>query len=466
MTVAAYPGRRLGIRDAPRRPPPLWLALPAVALLAMLVLRDQIGLGADRYDDLFDLGIHSSLMLLGGVLCIVRAQLFRSERLAWLFLGLALLGSGLGDTLEFALWGEAAPPVPSVSDIFWLAYYPLAVIGMALLVGARFPRPEPGRWLEGVQAAMLVAALGLMAVFYPVLSHASGKPVEMVLEVTYPVLDIVLIGGVLAAFALSGFRPGRSWVVLGIGLLLFSLADAVWAVELLLGTYTTGVIDAGWPAAHLLIAYAAWMPFAASRRVGSHELRTAVMPGAVVLMSIVIQIGAVFGLLASGFAAARAFVIAAQILLLAKVLSNPHAARRSSRIDSLTGVGNRRALDADLDRRARGAEAPGVLLLCELRSLEDVIRQRGRDARDALLVGTAHALAEVDGVSVYRTEAGEFWLLAEREERSPAELTASAAAALARVPDGAAAWFGTAVVPDEAAVPAEARALAEQRLGS
>jgi GGDEF domain-containing protein len=466
MAVAAYAQRHLGVRDAPQRPPPLWLAVPAAGLVGLLVLRNPLGLGAPRYDRLFDLGIHCSLMLLGSALCIARSQHYRSERLAWLLLGLALLGSGLGDTLEFALWGESAPPVPSVSDIFWLSYYPFAVLGMALLVGSRFPRPEPGRWLEGVQAAMLVAAIGLMAVFYPVLARATGKPVEKVLALAYPILDIVLIGGVLAAFALSGFRPGRSWLVLGIGLAVFSLADAAWAIQLLLGTYNTGVIDAGWPAAHLLIAYAAWMPISRARRVGSHELRTALMPGAVVLMSIAIQVGAVFGLLASGFPAARALVIAAQVILLAKVLSNPRSARRSSRTDPLTGVLNRRALNADLELCARGSAPPAVLLLCELGGLEAVIRTRGRDARDSLLVDLAQALHRVEAAAVYRTEGGEFWLLAPRERQLPAALTTEAAMALAAVPEAPIPSFGAVVVPDEVADGATARVLAESRLSA
>jgi GGDEF domain-containing protein len=442
-----------------------WVTIPAVALLALLVLRNAIDLGASGYSDLFDLGIHCPLMLLGAGLCLARARLYAAERLAWLFLGLALVASTLGDTLEFALYGEQAPPVPSVSDIFWLAYYPLAVLGLALLVGARFPQPEPSRWLEGVQAAMLVAAVGLMSVFYPTLAHIGGNRGEVVIDLAYPVLDIVLIGGVLAALTLSGFRPGASWLVLGAGLALFSLADAAWAIQMVLGTYQTGIVDAGWPASHLLIGYAAWMAYAHPPRVGSDELRTAVMPGAVVLISIGIQLGAVFGLLASGIPVARGFVIGAQVLLLAKILANPRAARRSSRTDALTGVGNRRALASDLDGLFRRSGRVSVLMLCELRDLEAVARRDGRDARDALLITAAHALRQLEGATTYRTDGGDFWLLAPSPPGTPAELAAATTRALAGA-GAPAASLGAVVVPEEAADAAGARSLAERRLRS
>jgi hypothetical protein len=72
----------------------------------------------------------------------------------------------------------------------------------------------------------------------------------------------------------------------------------------------------------------------------------------------------------------------------------------------------------------------------------------------------------VDGAAVYRTEGGEFWLLAPRERQPPAAMTTEAAAALAALQEAPIPMFGSVLVPDEAADAAAARVLAERRLSA
>ncbi len=98
-----------------------------------------------------------------------------------------MTASTVGDALYAALYAEnPSPPVPSVAEGFWLSFVPLAGVGLALLARARFPRPDAARWVEGLQAALLVAALGLMGVFYPVLEETSGSDLEVLVNLAYP----------------------------------------------------------------------------------------------------------------------------------------------------------------------------------------------------------------------------------------------------------------------------------------
>ena len=68
-------------------------------------------------------------------------------------------------------------------------------------------------------------------------------------------------------FSLARWRPGRRWLVLGLGLLATAVADAVYLFQSAEGTYVEGTwLDVLWPAAMLLVACAAWVGHDRSER--------------------------------------------------------------------------------------------------------------------------------------------------------------------------------------------------------
>ena len=71
---------------------------------------------------------------------------------------------------------------------------------------------------------------------------------------------MLLLGATIGVIALAGWRPGRSWYLLSVGLSIWVIADAVYSVQRADGTYTPGVYDYLWPAGLLLMAFAAWQP--------------------------------------------------------------------------------------------------------------------------------------------------------------------------------------------------------------
>ncbi|MCW2975283.1 MAG: diguanylate cyclase and metal dependent phosphohydrolase, partial [Actinomycetia bacterium] len=277
----------------PQRLPDAGRWVPGLVAVGLLAFRHLLGLGGLELDPGF-FALYSLCEFAAAVLCVSRALRYESERVAWLLLGLGTFASFVGDSLEYALYGNGSYPSPGLLDAFWLANYPLAAAGLVALVAARFPKPEPARWLEALQAALLVAALGLLAVFQPVLDEKTRSLGRHIVLLSYPLLDILLLGAILAGFALSGFRPGRSWVVLGMGLALFVVVDSV-LVTTAVGPYTGDLLVAGWPAAHFLVAFSAWMPAERVRRVASDDWRTALLPVAAVVAMIGIQLAAIFG---------------------------------------------------------------------------------------------------------------------------------------------------------------------------
>lgn len=154
-------------------------------------------------------------------------------------------------------------PSPSLADVFFLCFAPPAIVG--LLVLAKRPVTRAGwvclvldSWLIGGSLLTLSWSLALAHTAH--LADAEGASVaRAALSLAYPLLDIVLVSMVLALH----FRRAninRSAVNTAIAALALTvLCDALFTSPLLRQTYHSGqLLDAGWFAGSLLLAYAPW----------------------------------------------------------------------------------------------------------------------------------------------------------------------------------------------------------------
>ena len=144
--------------------------------------------------------------------------------------------------------------------MFWLAWYPLIVAALVLLVRERVPGFELHRWIDGIAVMLLLATPWVALFLQPVAEHSSASGLAVVLDFAYPLGDAVLVGAVLGVFALMGWRPGRMWLALGVALTVAGVADAISSVQALAHSHDRGIYDAAWAGAALLVAYAAWQP--------------------------------------------------------------------------------------------------------------------------------------------------------------------------------------------------------------
>jgi len=180
----------------------------------------------------------------------------------WLMVALALASWAVGDTIwSIRFGGAAATPQTSISDVFWLAWYPLIAAALVLLVRDRIPGFDLGRWIDGVTVMVLVATPWVALFLQPVAEHSSASGLAIVLNFAYPLGDAVLVGAVLGLLVLMDWRPGRMWLALGVGLMTIGVADAISSVQALEHTHDRGIYDAAWAAAAVLVAYSAWQPY-------------------------------------------------------------------------------------------------------------------------------------------------------------------------------------------------------------
>lgn len=168
------------------------------------------------------------------------------------------LGNGVWGWYEVVL-GQPVPQ-PSLADVCFLLFAPLAIIG--LLVLARRPVSRAGWVCLGLDAWLIGGSL-LTLSWSLALAHATywqyASMLRAALSLAYPLLDIVLVSMVLALhFRRSS--ANRCAVNIAIGAFALTvLCDALFSSPLLREHYRSGqLLDAGWFAGSMLLAYAPW----------------------------------------------------------------------------------------------------------------------------------------------------------------------------------------------------------------
>jgi len=187
------------------------------------------------------------------VAALLAARRCRAEpraRRSWQLLALALAFYLLGDVVQTYYEVVArAKPYPSLGDVGYLAFYPVALAALLRLpVTRRSPRE---RVTLGLDCA-LVALSGAVPIWYvslgPTLAAGGQGEVAMTVSLAYPLGDMVLLVGVAALLfrgAPAGMRGALALV--GVGLVGFVVTDVVYGWVTLHGTYAGGdLVDAGW----------------------------------------------------------------------------------------------------------------------------------------------------------------------------------------------------------------------------
>jgi two-component system, cell cycle response regulator len=456
---------------------------PVRAMLALLlgwtVLREaEVGpLRAVMHGPAFGKLAYWIVIIGASLLTLVRARMLRGrEGLAWGLIGLGSLLWACGDVYwTLVLAKHDVIPVPSVSDAGYLALYPLVFAGLCLLLSVRVENAPRTLWVDGLTGALAAGALSAAVVLQTVLNTVGGNALGVATNLAYPFGDLIMLAVVVAAFALRGWRADRTWTVLGIGIVLFWIADSYYLVTVARETYVyPSIFDGGWTACLVLFSVAAWQP--AGRVVASEDrgaprftafpIAFATLGLGILVLAALDSLNAVAVLLA---AASLLAVFARLILSLRENAGMLVASRLEALTDALTGLGNRRALGRDLERIAAGRRDPAVLALFDLDGFKHYNDSYGHPAGDALLQRLGAKLAaHVDGIgSAYRMGGDEFCVLLGLDpSRHVDAQAAAAAAALSDHGDGfvITCSFGAIAVPIEVDEAEEALRIADQRM--
>jgi diguanylate cyclase (GGDEF)-like protein len=393
------------------------------------------------------------------------------ERAAWTVITIAMSSWAFGE-----IWYAIFTPesYPSIADAGFIGFYLFLYVGMVLLLRSRARTIGGMLWFDGATAALAAGAAGAAVIFALVADVTAGSTSVVVTNLAYPLGDVLLLSAVFGVFALTGWRPGLRWGLLGLGVLSTTLADSIYLFQSAAGTYVEGTwIDILWPAALLLIAASAWVNDRTRAGLSVEGRPLLAVPTACALVATGILVYDHFNrlnMLAVALASATLGLVIVRLAVTFRENGRLLAlTRREATTDSLTGLANRRQLVTDLERRLPGdSGSPTMLMLFDLDGFKGYNDSFGHPAGDALLARLGSKLATVvaDGGTAYRLGGDEFCLLATVAEGEAEPLIDRACEALSERGEGfdIGSSFGAVMLPDEATDASHALQLADERL--
>lgn len=447
------------------------LAFLLIGGTVLVALHYWLGVGSSL--DFIGNVVYDGVVLGAGLACMARASAFGRERRAWQLIGAAILVWGAAEVYwALAIEGNPDAPYPSPADVGYLLFYPLAYTGLALLVRARAQEINWRLWMDGLIAALGTAAVGAAFVFDFVAGKAEGTPLEIATTLAYPLGDIAMLAMVVGVVALTGWRPGRTWSMLLVGLAALVFADIAFTLQSTEGALPGGNwIDPIYLVGAVCLGASVWQPAAAAEITSPREQRREMVVPAVFA-------GVMVGLFAIQYFSATsslstilwAATMTAVVVRLGMSDRENRELLEQVRTDALTGLGNQGRIQVDLPIRVAQAseEKPVSLLLFDLNGFKHYNDTFGHPAGDELLVRFGAALRDAVGENgdAYRIGGDEFCvLLTCRRERFD-EVSRAAAQALTATGPGFAvsSSWGAVEVPTEESEPSAALQLADTRM--
>jgi two-component system, cell cycle response regulator len=430
----------------------------AAGLLALFVANVLTGFGPDR---LLDVWTSDAIGVAVVVACLLRAALRGEDRVVWatIALGIALWTSGAA-YWDHILSDDATPPLPSLADALFVAFYPCAYVAVVALVRRRGRHFGIGLWFDGVIAATACAAGGVELVLEPIArTSVYDSLLATATNFAYPIGDLTLLAMLVVPLALLGVRVPRDMLLLAAGLAAFAVADSIYLVQTAHGTYVIGgLLDAGWLAGMLLIGAGALCASTPPTRPARRGRGSAAVPGLAgvgALSVLTMQVFSDINLISLVLALATLLLVIVRMTASLRETQAVLAARaRDAVTDGLTQMPNRRALIDGLDLAAREAtdERQLLLVLFDLDGFKVYNDTFGHQAGDALLtrIGAALRGAVGDRGGAYRMGGDEFCAIVHAPEGASSErISAELAAAMGQHGEGfsVTASYGCALIP-------------------
>jgi diguanylate cyclase (GGDEF)-like protein/putative nucleotidyltransferase with HDIG domain len=447
-----------------------WIfAVVGIALVVAIWAHALLAFGDAGTADFFARWMHDAVFVVAGLACVADAVSTPRRRLAAGAMGAGLLLVTIGDVIYSMAPDLDAVPVPSLSDPFWLALYPCAYLALLALTRERVSHTLVATRLDGIVSGFAVASVLACFTMSTAIDSTAGAPfAEQLTNLAYPTADLVLLGAIVSAVALAGWRIDRVWVVLGGAIVAWEAADLIYMLgsDGQIGIVADALIATG---AMGMATAVVLRPRAVARPTAStgRGLFVPVAFGMVALGLLAVAVPLHVNGVAIGLAVATlALVLFRMLLALKENQALLGASRVEATTDSLTGLSNRRKLKADLALALQSGE-PYTLVLLDLNGFKSYNDSYGHGAGDALLAQLGDTLAEgVRGVGeAYRMGGDEFCVLA-RHPRDVAAFGALCAHALATRGNGFSitAAYGAVVVPEEAHDATTALVLADTRM--
>ncbi len=215
----------------------------------------------------------SSFELLVSLLVLVKAAVSPRDRGFCLALGIGMCLWALGDfAMTYESIHNANPPTPVLANYLWAGFFPLAYVGVMMLMRQEVRKFTAANYLDGVVVTLTCAAAFAAFAFGFIQKAVGDDAVTVAWNLIYPVGDILLLILTLGAAALVPAGRRKRWYLMAAASLVNAIGDVCALFDNGIGATHFGYFwnSIAWPASLFLFSLSVWV---ISRRPDESELK-------------------------------------------------------------------------------------------------------------------------------------------------------------------------------------------------
>jgi methyl-accepting chemotaxis protein len=211
--------------------------------------------------------------LFASVLVLVRAAVSPKDRGFCLALGTGMCLWALGDfAMTYEGLHNANPPTPVLANYLWVGFFPLAYVGVMMLMRQQVRKFTAANYLDGVVVTLTCAAAFAAFAFGFIQKAVGDDSVTVAWNLIYPVGDILLLILTLGAAALVPAGRRTRWYLMAAASLANAIGDVCALFDNGIGATHFGYFwnSIAWPASLFLFSVSVWV---ITRRPDESELK-------------------------------------------------------------------------------------------------------------------------------------------------------------------------------------------------
>jgi methyl-accepting chemotaxis protein len=215
----------------------------------------------------------SSFELFVSLLVLGKAAVSPRDRGFCLALGIGMCLWALGDfAMTYESIHNANPPTPVLANYLWAGFFPLAYVGVMMLMRQEVRKFTAANYLDGVVVTLTCAAAFAAFAFGFIQKAVGDDAVTVAWNLIYPVGDILLLILTLGAASLVPAGRRKRWYLMAAASLVNAIGDVCALFDNGIGATHFGYFwnSIAWPASLFLFSLSVWV---ISRRPDESELK-------------------------------------------------------------------------------------------------------------------------------------------------------------------------------------------------